>query len=104
MRLAWYNCDVRPRHAVPARCLRTKWAQRWVRETLRNGEARLAPPKIVSLRIGEPTAASTDAIVAHPVGMLGLAWDHRAFDGAYASAFLAKIKEVLETRNWSEEF
>jgi 2-oxoglutarate dehydrogenase E2 component (dihydrolipoamide succinyltransferase) len=46
----------------------------------------------------------TDAIVAHPVGMLGLAWDHRAFDGAYASAFLAKIKEVLETRNWSEEF
>lgn len=46
----------------------------------------------------------TDAIVAHPVGMLGLAWDHRAFDGAYASAFLAKIKEVLETRNWAEEF
>lgn len=46
----------------------------------------------------------TDAIVAHPVGMLGLAWDHRAFDGAYASAFLAKIKEVLETRNWSTEF
>lgn len=46
----------------------------------------------------------TDAIVAHPVGMLGLAWDHRAFDGAYASAFLAKIKEVIETRNWAEEF
>jgi pyruvate dehydrogenase E2 component (dihydrolipoamide acetyltransferase) len=45
----------------------------------------------------------TDAIVAHPVGMLGLAWDHRAFDGAYASAFLAKIKDVLETRDWANE-
>ena len=55
-------------------------------------------PVVIELEDG------TDAIVAHPVGMLGLAWDHRAFDGAYASAFLAKIKEVLETRNWSEEF
>ncbi len=45
----------------------------------------------------------SDAIVVHPVGMLGLAWDHRAFDGAYASAFLAKVKEVLETRDWAGE-
>lgn len=45
----------------------------------------------------------SDAIVVHPVGILGLAWDHRAFDGAYASAFLAKVKEVLETRDWSSE-
>ena len=30
-------------------------------------------------------------------------WDHRAFDGAYASAFLGKIKELLETRDWSAE-
>lgn len=44
-----------------------------------------------------------DAIVAHPVGMLALAWDHRAFDGAYASAFLAKVKQILETRDWSAE-
>lgn len=46
----------------------------------------------------------SDAIVAHPVGMLALAWDHRAFDGAYASAFLARVKEVLETRDWAGEF
>lgn len=46
----------------------------------------------------------SDAIVVHPVGVLALAWDHRAFDGAYAAAFLARIKEVLETRDWSGEF
>jgi pyruvate dehydrogenase E2 component (dihydrolipoamide acetyltransferase) len=45
----------------------------------------------------------SDAVVVHPVGMLGLAFDHRAFDGAYASAFLAKLKEILETRDWSQE-
>jgi pyruvate dehydrogenase E2 component (dihydrolipoamide acetyltransferase) len=45
----------------------------------------------------------SDAIVAHPTGMLGLAWDHRAFDGAYASAFLAKVKDILETRDWVSE-
>ena len=31
------------------------------------------------------------------------AWDHRAFDGAYAAGFLVKIKEDLETRDWSAE-
>jgi len=45
----------------------------------------------------------TDGIAVHPTGMLGLAWDHRAFDGAYASAFMAKVKEILETRDWSAE-
>jgi 2-oxoglutarate dehydrogenase E2 component (dihydrolipoamide succinyltransferase) len=45
----------------------------------------------------------SDAIVVHPVGMLGLAWDHRAFDGAYASAFMARLKEILETRDWLAE-
>lgn len=48
-------------------------------------------------------ADGSDAIVVHPVGVLGLAWDHRAFDGAYASAFLARVKEVIETRDWSAE-
>jgi 2-oxoglutarate dehydrogenase E2 component (dihydrolipoamide succinyltransferase) len=35
--------------------------------------------------------------------MLGLAFDHRAFDGAYASAFLGRVKEIIETRDWSQE-
>jgi pyruvate dehydrogenase E2 component (dihydrolipoamide acetyltransferase) len=45
----------------------------------------------------------SDAIVVHPVGMLALSFDHRAFDGAYASAFVARVKEILETRDWSQE-
>jgi 2-oxoglutarate dehydrogenase E2 component (dihydrolipoamide succinyltransferase) len=35
--------------------------------------------------------------------MLGLSFDHRAVDGAYASAFLARAREILETRPWGSE-
>ena len=42
-------------------------------------------------------------IAVHPVGNLGLSFDHRAYDGAYASAFLARVKDVLETRDWAQE-
>ena len=42
-------------------------------------------------------------IAVHPVGNLALSFDHRAYDGAYASAFLARVKDVLETRDWSQE-
>jgi 2-oxoglutarate dehydrogenase E2 component (dihydrolipoamide succinyltransferase) len=45
----------------------------------------------------------SDAIAIHPVGLLALSFDHRAYDGAYASAFLARCKEILETRDWSQE-
>jgi len=45
----------------------------------------------------------SDGIAVHPVGNLVLSWDHRAFDGAYAAAFLAAVKEILETRDWSVE-
>jgi pyruvate dehydrogenase E2 component (dihydrolipoamide acetyltransferase) len=44
-----------------------------------------------------------DAIAIRPVGVLALAWDHRAFDGAYAAAFLRRMKEILETRDWEAE-
>ena len=44
-----------------------------------------------------------DAIVVHHVGYLSLAWDHRAFDGAYAASFLNEIRNVLETRDWEAE-
>lgn len=44
-----------------------------------------------------------DSIAIHPVGNLAMAWDHRAFDGAYAAGFLVKVKEILETRDWSSE-
>ncbi len=44
-----------------------------------------------------------EAIAIHPVGHLAMSWDHRAFDGAYAARFLTKVKQVLETRDWSTE-
>lgn len=44
-----------------------------------------------------------DAIVAHHVGMLSLSWDHRAFDGAYAAAFLNAVRGVLEHHDWEAE-
>jgi len=45
----------------------------------------------------------SDGIAVHPVGNLVMSWDHRAFDGAYASAFLAAVKKVIETRDWASE-
>ena len=45
----------------------------------------------------------SDAIAIHPVGNLALSFDHRAFDGAYASAFLARCRDIIETRDWSQE-
>jgi 2-oxoglutarate dehydrogenase E2 component (dihydrolipoamide succinyltransferase) len=56
-------------------------------------------PRPVALELPD----GTYGIAVHPVGNLGLVWDHRAVDGAYASAFLARIKEILETRDWSAE-
>jgi 2-oxoglutarate dehydrogenase E2 component (dihydrolipoamide succinyltransferase) len=38
-----------------------------------------------------------------PVGHLCLTFDHRALDGAYAASFLARVKEIVETRDWSAE-
>ena len=45
----------------------------------------------------------SDSIAIHPVGILALSFDHRAIDGAYASAFLAKVKDTIETRDWAQE-
>jgi 2-oxoglutarate dehydrogenase E2 component (dihydrolipoamide succinyltransferase) len=44
-----------------------------------------------------------ESIGIHSVGNLTLAWDHRAFDGAYSAAFMARVKELLETRDWVAE-
>ena len=42
-------------------------------------------------------------VAVHPVGNIAISFDHRAVDGAYASAFLARLKELLETRDWAQE-
>jgi 2-oxoglutarate dehydrogenase E2 component (dihydrolipoamide succinyltransferase) len=44
-----------------------------------------------------------ESIAIHSVGVLAMAWDHRAFDGAYAAAFLHRVKELIETRDWESE-
>jgi 2-oxoglutarate dehydrogenase E2 component (dihydrolipoamide succinyltransferase) len=49
------------------------------------------------------TADGEDVLAVRHLGMLSLAWDHRAFDGAYAAAFLRSLKERLETRDWNAE-
>ena len=45
----------------------------------------------------------TEAIAIHSVGMLGLSFDHRAVDGAYASAFIYNLAKTIETRDWAAE-
>jgi pyruvate dehydrogenase E2 component (dihydrolipoamide acetyltransferase) len=45
----------------------------------------------------------TEAIAIHSIGLLCLSWDHRAVDGAYAAAFVARVVEILATRDWSAE-
>jgi pyruvate dehydrogenase E2 component (dihydrolipoamide acetyltransferase) len=45
----------------------------------------------------------SDTIAIRPMGMLGLSWDHRAFDGAYAASFLSEIKSQLEGKDWNSE-
>jgi pyruvate dehydrogenase E2 component (dihydrolipoamide acetyltransferase) len=44
-----------------------------------------------------------DTIAIHHTGLLVLTWDHRAFDGAYAAAFLQSMRTVLEQHNWEDE-
>ncbi|MGI9602557.1 MAG: dihydrolipoamide acetyltransferase family protein [Acidimicrobiales bacterium] len=45
-----------------------------------------------------------ESLGIHSVGVLALAWDHRAFDGAYAAAFLDRLREIIETHDWETEF
>jgi pyruvate/2-oxoglutarate dehydrogenase complex dihydrolipoamide acyltransferase (E2) component len=54
-------------------------------------------PAVVSTQEG-------DFVAPRMIGMIGQSFDHRAFDGAYSAAFLFRLKQVLETRNWDEEF
>ena len=44
-----------------------------------------------------------DSIAIRPVGILAQSFDHRAFDGAYSAAFLNRVREILETHDWSLE-
>jgi len=55
----------------------------------------------------KPAVISTpqgDFVAARMIGMIGQSFDHRAFDGAYSAAFLSRLKQIIETRAWDEEF
>jgi 2-oxoglutarate dehydrogenase E2 component (dihydrolipoamide succinyltransferase) len=45
----------------------------------------------------------SESIAIHSTGMLGVSWDHRAVDGAYVSSFLARVSDLLGSRDWSAE-
>ena len=44
-----------------------------------------------------------EVIAIRPVGVLAQSFDHRAFDGAYSAAFLRKLRQIIEERDWVAE-
>ncbi|HQU26562.1 MAG TPA: 2-oxo acid dehydrogenase subunit E2 [Acidimicrobiales bacterium] len=44
-----------------------------------------------------------ELIAIHSIGLVALTFDHRVIDGAYAARFLARLAEILQTRDWSSE-
>ncbi len=44
-----------------------------------------------------------DAIAIHHMCILGLSYDHRAFDGVTAARFLKYIRDALQDRDWESE-
>ncbi|MGH2790421.1 MAG: dihydrolipoamide acetyltransferase family protein [Actinomycetota bacterium] len=48
-------------------------------------------------------ATEDDQIAIRHMGILDMSWDHRAVDGAEAAQFLARLKERIETTDFSSE-
>jgi 2-oxoglutarate dehydrogenase E2 component (dihydrolipoamide succinyltransferase) len=48
-------------------------------------------------------ADGSESIAIHSTGILGVSWDHRAVDGAYVALFLAKVADLLGSRDWAAE-
>jgi 2-oxoglutarate dehydrogenase E2 component (dihydrolipoamide succinyltransferase) len=45
----------------------------------------------------------SESIAIHSTGVIGTSWDHRAVDGAYVSSFLARVSDLLSSRDWAAE-
>ncbi len=62
-------------------------------------------PQVAILGVGAvektPVVTDDDAIAIRSIALIGLTFDHRLLDGAYADQFMNKLKAALE--NWSEE-
>ncbi|HEV3187464.1 MAG TPA: 2-oxo acid dehydrogenase subunit E2 [Acidimicrobiales bacterium] len=63
----------------------------------------LATDGVVRKPVVVTDAARSEAIAIHSVGNLALTFDHRVIDGAYAARFLARMAEILQTRDWASE-
>jgi pyruvate dehydrogenase E2 component (dihydrolipoamide acetyltransferase) len=53
--------------------------------------------------VAVPDGLGGHLLAIRPVGNLSFTFDHRAFDGAYASAFLRRLRDELEQRDWTAE-
>jgi pyruvate dehydrogenase E2 component (dihydrolipoamide acetyltransferase) len=53
--------------------------------------------------VAVPDADGGWQLTVRPIGNLSMSFDHRAVDGAYASAFLATVRDTLATRDWEIE-
>ena len=42
-----------------------------------------------------------DVIAIRPIGILAQSFDHRAIDGAYSASFLNRLRQIIETRDWT---
>ena len=58
---------------------------------------------IAARPVAIPELGGGYAFGVHPVGDLALTFDHRTVNGAYAASFLGRLKQVIETRDWSGE-
>ena len=64
----------------------------------------ILPPQVAILSLDAVTRKPVvvgESVAVRPVGILAQSFDHRAFDGAYSAAFLRRLKEILEGRDWS---
>ena len=62
-------------------------------------------PQVAILGVGTvertPVVVQDDAIAIRSISLIGLTFDHRLIDGAYADQFMVKLKSVLES--WCDE-
>ncbi len=61
----------------------------------------LATDTVKAKPVAVETAPGEYAIAVHPVGTVGLSFDHRVIDGGYAARFLRHLQQTLETRDWA---
>ena len=64
------------------------------------------PPQVAILStdaVARKPVARGETVAIHPVGVLAQSFDHRALDGAYSAAYLRKVKQILEERDWAAD-